>query len=73
MSSNGRGEWIGLRRRESFGQADAAFAPENTLETASFTPSPTPPIHELGPKRRYVYIWQCVSFDPKAQPTFIET
>jgi hypothetical protein len=25
-----------------------------------------------GPKRRYVYIWQCVSYCPMAQPSFIE-
>jgi hypothetical protein len=25
-----------------------------------------------GPKRRYVYIWQCVSYWPMAQPSFIE-
>jgi hypothetical protein len=25
-----------------------------------------------GPKRRYVYIWQCVSYCPMAQPYFIE-
>jgi hypothetical protein len=50
MSSNNGSSraWIGLLRRESVGRADdaAAFEPD-TLESALFTPSPTPPLYEL--------------------------
>ncbi|PVH73235.1 hypothetical protein DL98DRAFT_576372, partial [Cadophora sp. DSE1049] len=65
------GSDVCLCRRESFGQAEAPSALEpNTVESALFTPSPTP-IYELAPKRRYVYIWQCVSRLPESTASFI--